>query len=191
MEPEKKPAWDADLNLQPVVSKYQVQGGALRDEASGIVERTGLTRLNREGSDASDLVAERSGFTMKNYVYKWFADPKKRVVVGYVVDPTTDGAVGIRRSSDEKIVSFHLGGVFKDYPGLRPSSPQECGVFAREDSKGEPCLVITLGPAKAKIKGAADAATTSPRRTKRSAAAKPVAPAQPESEPKKGPDTEA
>jgi len=135
----------SEPQFKRVTRKYDVKNGARTKAAHVVVRVTGLTRASLLATRLADHLAVEAGLDPERYHLYFEADEKLGIVGGFACDATEPGAMPVRRSDDGKSISFHLGGVFEDYPDLRPSGRRNCAVTRSVDQKGRPYLLIALG----------------------------------------------
>lgn len=129
--------------FQMVTATHKVSGGALRDDPAITIYPSGRAVCNRGGTDIMDEVAST---TVESYLVKFGADPKTKTVAVYLADSQDTGAMRIRRyqNSGGTRISFHMGGVWKEHPKLRPSSATEYLVTRNTDEDGIPYMEIGM-----------------------------------------------
>lgn len=149
------------LELEMVETTFQVKGGSNRNTAAGTCSKTGYFKTNSEGSEQLDKVAVTNGFKPGEYTVTFGVDSKRGVVAAKTVRLGTPNAMPVRRT-DDKALSFHLGGVFLKHPELRPVTTSECAVAIRKDAKGDTCLMIALKTGQAKSKGRSRSSAQAP-----------------------------
>lgn len=86
------------------------------------------------------------------------AQPETRTVAVYLGNTSEQGLVRVRRyqSKGGSRIAFHLGGVWKKHPSLRPDSKGEHAVKYETDEDGVPIMEIALGAPLNKRKGISD-----------------------------------
>lgn len=126
-----------------VTTSHKVVGGALRDDPSITVHPSGLGVCNRGSTDIADEVANTSA---ESYLVKFGVDEETKTIAVYVATSEEPGAMRIRRykSKGGTRISFHMGGVWKEHPKLRPSSKMDYLVYSRIDEDGIPYMEIAL-----------------------------------------------
>lgn len=129
--------------FQKVTASHKVSGGALRDDPAVKVEPSGRSECNRGASDLLDQLADTDA---DDYMVYFGADRKTKTVAVYVGGDDEDGAMRIRRYAGKggSRISFHMGGVWKQHPSLRPSSTAEYKVKLDTDEEGTPYMEINL-----------------------------------------------
>lgn len=129
--------------FQMVTSTYKVSGEALRDDPSITVYPTGRGVCNRGATEIMDGVANTSA---DSYLVKFGVDEETRTLAVYIASSQDKGAMRIRRYSGKggTRISFHMGGVFKEYPKLRPSSSMDYLVAVDTDDDGTPYMEIGI-----------------------------------------------
>jgi len=103
------------------------------------VEISGYTKTGVEGRDRIDSLLSKSGIPREEAVFRYRANPAKKQVSVSVAKARTPGQGTFKRS--EKAYSFHLGGVFAQYPAVRPLTASKCQMFWGPDGKA---LIIDL-----------------------------------------------
>lgn len=139
---EKNPA-PKKKRFEIVTASHKVSGGALRDDPEAKVNPSGLTNLNR---GATDLLDELAGTTADTYPVFFGADTPTRTVAVYMATGKEPGAMMVRRYHGKggTRISFHMGGVWKQHPKLRPESTMEYKVKLDTDEDGVPYLEIQM-----------------------------------------------
>jgi hypothetical protein len=137
--------------FEMVDADYRPRRGAVRGAAGGTVWETGLVKLNKNGNDEVKTVAEQSRVPLEHLAFRFGVDLAGGTVAAYAIGLEPGQKAGTVRKGEQ--YSFHLGGVFKEYPRLRPASKRiQCPVVARIDRKGVPYLLIALSAGTPKIK---------------------------------------
>lgn len=142
-------------SFKMVTSSYKVAGEALRDDPSVRIHPSGYSVANRGGSDLLDKVANT---TEQNYLVKYGVDVETDTIAVYLGNTNETGLMRIRRLQGKggSRIAFHLGGVWKEYPHLRPASKGDYAVRYDTDADGVPCLEIAMQAPLNKRKGSAD-----------------------------------
>jgi|GEM_PF-6256847 len=121
-----------------------------RDDANFTVSNTGYAVSNTECAELADTLAAKAGITERDYHVIFGADDVGGTVSMEIVDSATPGAQQIKRRDDGRTFSIHLGGVFRQYPKLRPASAKRaCSVQLATEGTA---LIIALKASRAKTK---------------------------------------
>lgn len=134
----------SEFAFQPVNATFQVSGGALRGEDGALIHPSGFAKLNAGGSEALDALAVQAGLPVGQYAVRFGVDPERELIAAYVIESGAEGAMPVMRSGKGNVISLHMGGVFADYPLLRPAGKRTCVVMSRLDVEGKPCLIFAL-----------------------------------------------
>lgn len=143
----------AERKYAPLQASVMKKGGTRRRGMYARTEVTGYTTLSTSASDEQFLQAIAVGATQREYVVWFGVHAESGSVAVFVEKPPYAGAAGITLSRNDKVVSFHLGPVFEQYPDLRPAQRIKPIVTLDKDG-GKDCLSI-------QIKGAPAWRTTS------------------------------
>ncbi|HYF77216.1 MAG TPA: hypothetical protein VD973_08800 [Symbiobacteriaceae bacterium] len=103
------------------------------------VETSGYAKTGVEGRDKIDYLLSKSGIPREEAVFHYRANVAKKQVAVRVAKAGTAGQGPFKRQ--KKGYSFHLGGVFAQYPSLRPLTASKCQMFWGPDGKA---LIIDL-----------------------------------------------
>lgn len=103
------------------------------------VETSGYTRTGVEGRDRIDSMLAKSGIPREEAVFRYRANPAKKQVTVAIAKAGFAGQGPFKRN--EKGYTFHLGGVFAQYPSLRPITASKCQMYWGPDGKA---LIIDL-----------------------------------------------
>jgi hypothetical protein len=137
--------------------------GARRGTRNVIIDPTGKSRGNAAGSDAMDLLARELGKDPATYTASFGVNTELGIIGMYIDIPGAEGSVAVKHSK-KRIVSFHLGAVFEEYPELKPSGRVEVKIERTIDAAGEPYIMIPMKQATPKVtrsrKKKTDPATT-------------------------------
>jgi hypothetical protein len=128
------------LNFERVGS-YKVTK-AKRAPAQVETEKSGSTRTNVE---ATELILSNLhhflGVTRDNMKYWVGADPITEAVALYF----EAAGVDLMKPRDwETNLGFHIGGVYEQYPQMRPSTKLQCDLKLDRDKLGRPCFTFNL-----------------------------------------------
>lgn len=175
------PGRSSGPNFRPVIKTISVSGGARRDASGSTVNPSGLTPLNMNGSLIWMDLVKAAGLTLKESGAFFEADPDLQMVSATPLAPGTPGIMPVR--VNESVVTMHLGGVFEEYPQLRPTGRRAVTVTRGKDSQGRDCVVFLLGQAMTKrttSRGSNSSSSQSAEAAKQQAPTKTEAPAKPE-----------
>ena len=115
-----------------------------QDGPGALVRTTGLTKLNRGGTNLLDGLAKSKGLALDTYKLKLGSNAKTGFVALYPVDPNTSGAVAIARDKRYKLITVYLHELFDDVDGLAPTEDRKCIAATGTDMKGNTCVLIGL-----------------------------------------------
>lgn len=139
------------LSFRPVRSKpVNVQ----RDPQGITLLKSGWSRCNVAGTELFDGTAAELGLGVDTYAVRFGVHEELEQVAVYLVPPGSDLAVGVRRSSKSRQISFSLSGVFDECPKLQPASKRSCAIARSTDAAGTPIIMISLQTSLAKRKRA-------------------------------------
>jgi hypothetical protein len=130
--------------LKKVTTAYHVQGGAAREPASVTIWKSGRSITNVEGGELLIALVTAAGQDPKRFLLSPGVDSENSVVGVAVVPSGVAGAITARPVGDERNIVLHLGGVFKEYPQLRPVGKRQYMVAVEPDEDGVMCLMIDL-----------------------------------------------
>lgn len=138
-----------------VTESPKVAGGANRDDPSVTIHPSGYAVANRGGTEIMDQVA---GTADSNYLVTFGAHPETKSVAVYAGNSSDLGLVRVRRyqSKGGSRIAFHLGGVWRKHPSLRPDSKGDYAVKYDTDEDGVAIMEIALGAPLGKRKGNSD-----------------------------------
>jgi hypothetical protein len=128
------------LEVEDVTTQFQVAGGANRGPARIIVAKTGRASTNTEAYDLICAELSARGVSLENLHLGAAANRALGVVALRPSNMAAAGAIPV--TVGEKVLRFHLGGVFKEHPALRPNTTVECAVDFTTDAKGRWCFTI-------------------------------------------------
>ena len=103
------------------------------------VETSGYTKTGVEGRDYLDELLRFMGILMEEAVFTFRANPVTKQVAVTFGKAGAPGQGAFQRT--DKGYTFHMGGVFEQYPNLRPVTPIKCKMFWGPDRKA---LIINL-----------------------------------------------
>jgi hypothetical protein len=130
--------------LKKVTTSYQVQGGANKEPAGITIWKSGRALTNVDCADLLIPLVKQAGGDSNRFMVDFGVDKENQVIGVSIASPNTPGAMPAQPSGHEKTISFHLGGVFKDYPDLRPVGKRQYMVSLEPDDEGTMCLMIHL-----------------------------------------------
>ncbi|HWI53940.1 MAG TPA: hypothetical protein VNT01_17510 [Symbiobacteriaceae bacterium] len=122
--------------------------------------------------------------SLENLLF-WYGVNPNTGMVGIYVDAKGDHPGSTPVKVNANTLYFHIGGVFKEHPHLRPAGTIECGLTFTKDAKGNPCFVFNVlkgmpkRSTRRKGSGGGDSTTTETAAQKQPAAGQ-QGPAQPE-----------
>lgn len=140
------------LEVEDVTTHFQVAGGASRGPARIIVAKTGRAYSNTEAYDIICAELIEKGVSLENLYLAYGANRALGVIALRPSNMATPGAMPV--SVGDKVLRFHLGGVFKEHPSLRPNTTVECGIDFTTDTKGRWCIAINTRQGAPKRAGA-------------------------------------
>ncbi len=153
------------MTFTRVTESYDPNTDPRREDPFFTVSRSGYALSNVAAAALADMVAEKMGITEKEYCVVLGADSQTGTVSVEIVDSSTPGAQQIKRQTDGKTISIHLGGLFRQFRKLRPSTEKRaCG--ARLSDEGE-VLLISLKASKAKAKQREKSGADATKKTRR------------------------
>lgn len=138
--------------FQMVTTSHTVAGGALRDDPSVTIHPSGRAVANRGGTDTMDQVA---GTADETYLVKFGVDLETQTIGVFMGAANEKGLMRIRRYHGKggSRISFHMGGVWKEYPDLQPQSKGDYLVYFETDAEGVPYMEINLQSVLTRRKG--------------------------------------
>lgn len=148
-------AGPAKKKFQMVTTSHQVSGGALRDDPSVTVHPSGRVVANRGGTDIMDRVADTPD---SSYLVKFGVDTETKCIAVFVGNTNEKGLMRVRRYTGNggSRISFHMGGVWKEHPDLRPPSKGDYLVKYDTDANGVPFMEINMQALLTKRRGSTD-----------------------------------
>lgn len=104
--------------------------------------KTGRTRTTTEGTIVVlENLPHFPGVTRENMKYWVGANPVTETIAIYL---EADGP-GLMKPRDwDSTLGFHVGGVYKKYPQMRPSTTLQCDFKFDRDGAGRPCFTFNL-----------------------------------------------
>jgi hypothetical protein len=142
------------LEVEDVTTHFQVAGGASRGPARIIVAKTGRSYSNTEAYDVICAELTDRGVSLENLYFACGANRALGVIALRPSNMATPGAMPA--TVGDKALRFHLGGVFKQHPSLRPNTTVECPIDFTTDAKGRWCITINPRQGAPKRAGASD-----------------------------------
>jgi hypothetical protein len=150
---ENQPNVEVGISLEPVTSTFLVSGGALREDPLVTVRKSGYASSNTGATDQVRTSAGEQSIPLENLHVTFGANVALGIVGMYLSQMETVGSMPLRVSGNTLI--FHLGGVFKDNPAMRPNTTLSCAFKPGTDAKGKACFLINIGTGLPKRKGRA------------------------------------
>lgn len=125
-----------------VTAEFNPSGGARREPAKIQVEPTGNAKSNTELTEfIMKNLSKFSGVTRENMKSSFGADEETGDIALYLA---ARGAYLHKIRDWGAVLGFHLGSVFRQYPGLRPGTTIECDVELDADAEGKACFVFNV-----------------------------------------------
>jgi hypothetical protein len=130
--------------FKAVKRSYDIQTDSRAKAQGGKIHPSGRFPLNVKGTGILDRLAVDAGQSVERFNVYYEADDVNDLVAVYIATEVREGVMAARRDADGRTVTLHLGGVFAEYPTMRPVSKRDCEVWRETDAKGRPCMVISL-----------------------------------------------
>lgn len=125
------------------------------------ISRSGALEAGTEATALALEVARARGFSQYDWAWDFYGSAKLGQVQGVPIalDKATKGSCLVRwyKGKGSPRAAWHLGGVFKDFPDLRPKSGVRCRVTIGTGRDGLPVLII---PVKANLSTQTTSRTT-------------------------------
>jgi hypothetical protein len=134
------------LDFDDVQTTPDVNVGATRDPAGATLFVTGMAKGNTECTELWVELCTENGLDPKEAVSEMGTNKARKLVqIRAVAELKAQKPVPVRwYGARNHLVSWHLGGVFEEHPDLRPAGRRSVTVIKTTDSKGRPCLVVSL-----------------------------------------------
>lgn len=132
---------------QRSTSGYE-RGDALKEGPWVKIKRTGSTEAGAEATAMALEVARKRGLGQYDWAFDFFGSNARGQIRGVPIplNQATKGSCLVRwfEGKGSPRASWHMGGVFKDFKGLRPKSEVRCRVTIATGPDGLPVLVIPI-----------------------------------------------
>jgi hypothetical protein len=113
---------------------------------------TGGTYSNAACADEADSLARELGFEPGTYDLAFGVNLQTSTIGIYIERTGADGAVPVKHNAGKRrSIRFHLGGVFEEYPELKPLTKVEVKVERAVDAAGEKYIMIPMKQATPKM----------------------------------------
>jgi len=112
------------------------------------ISKKGAVQAVVESSDLIQQVALSRGLTMEQFVFRLNVNQKMKQISATPVPLSMAGngttAVHWRKDKGSPLATWHIGGVFKQYPKLRLTGQIRCLVTTAKGPDGLPVLILPL-----------------------------------------------
>ncbi|HEY3363508.1 MAG TPA: hypothetical protein VGK74_00375 [Symbiobacteriaceae bacterium] len=130
------------IKFDMVEETHVISGGANRSEAALVVKVSGHSRSNTETKDRVIELVEAAAVNREKFRLSYGVNKDLGVIALYIASWETKGAMPVRVFPNG--LSFHIGGVFRKYPSLRPNTTVEPEITATTDADGRRCLAFNI-----------------------------------------------
>lgn len=124
------------------------RGDALKEGPWVKIARTGATEAGTEATAMALQVAKGRGFGQYDWAFDFYGSESKGQIRGVPIplDKAIEGSCLVRwhLGKGSPRATWHMGGVFKDFKGLRPKSEVKCRVTIGTGRDGLPVLIIPV-----------------------------------------------
>lgn len=141
--PAPQPEAAPEAGFERVI--YEESNEPVRDPAGALVSTSGLTQTNSGGHIQFTELAQESGVDPADLALDYWVNTQAKQITFYAVDRHTLGAAPVRRYMDRLTTFLYLKPIFAKYPELRPKIRKQCSLQLTTDSKGRPCIILSLG----------------------------------------------
>lgn len=112
------------------------------------VSKKGAVQAAVEASEMLSRIVEARGLAPHTWVLDFRGNPKRGQVacipIATAGAPRSAASVRWSKRQGSPRASWHIGGVFKDYPDLAPKSDVKCAVVEATGPDGLPVLIIPV-----------------------------------------------